>query len=283
MEQVREFLKRTIDIVKRPYMRILPGQLAFFSIMSLIPIIALVGSIANYFSLSLDSISNITSGILPIDLSTLFTSSAISGEGLNFNIIVFFFTAFLLASNGTHSVIITSNQIYNYQEEGIFARRVKAVAMTFVLVGLLFFLLAVTVFGDIFFEVLKEYATNQKAVNIFYHIYDYLKLPLSIILIYFNIKQLYQMAPDNKISTTSTKYAAVFTTIVWTIGTQIYSIYVRFFSNYNLFYGSISNILILMVWVYFLAYVFVLGMALSATNIGNIVKKEEKEGEQSEN
>lgn len=277
MMQVREFLKRTIDIIKRPYMRILPGQLAFFSIMSLIPLIALVGSIANYFSLSLDSIKNVTSSILPIDLSTLFTSEAVSGKGLNFNIIIFFISAFILASNGTHSVIITANEIYNYQEEGILARRLKAIAMIFVLVGLLFFLLAVTVFGDLFFEVLKEYATNQTAVSIFQQIYDYLKMPLSIVLIYFNIKQLYQMAPDNRVSTISTKYAAIFTTIVWTIGTEIYSVYVRFFSNYNLFYGSISNILILMVWIYFLAYIFVLGMALSTTNIEKIkIKKENK-------
>jgi len=148
----------------------------------------------------------------------------------------------------------------------IIERRLKAIAMTFVLVGLLFFLLAVIVFGDLFFTVLKEYAKNKNAVAIFYTTYNYLKLPLSLSLIYFNIKQLYLMAPDNKVSIKSIKYSSIFTTFIWIIGTQIYSIYVKFFSNYNLFYGSISNIIILMVWVYFLAYVFVLGMALSASN-----------------
>lgn len=269
MEQVRNFLKRAISIINRPYMRILPGQLAFFCIMSLIPIIALLGSLANYFSISLDSIKEITTNILPIDLSTLFTSSAVNGKGLNFNIIVFFLTAFILASNGMHSVIITSNEIYNYQSGGVIERRIKAIAMTFVLVGLLFFLLAIMVFGDLFFKILGEYATNKKAVEIFYTSYNYLKVPLSLVLIYFNIKQLYLMAPDNKISTKSIKYSSIFTTSVWIIGTQIYSIYVKFFSNYNLFYGSISNLIILMAWVYFLAYIFVLGMALSASNNQN--------------
>jgi len=247
-------------------MRILPGQLAFFCIMSLIPTIALLGSLANYFSISLDSVKEITSTITPIDLTSLFTSYDVSGKGLNFNIIIFFLTAFILASNGMHSVIITSNEIYNYQSGGIIERRLKAIAMTFVLVGLLFFLLAVIVFGDLFFTVLKEYAKNKNAVAIFYTTYNYLKLPLSLSLIYFNIKQLYLMAPDNKVSIKSIKYSSIFTTFIWIIGTQIYSIYVKFFSNYNLFYGSISNIIILMVWVYFLAYVFVLGMALSASN-----------------
>ena len=266
MEQVREFLKRTINIIKRPYMRTLPGQLAFFIMMSLIPLAALIGSIANYFSLSLDSIKDITISILPMDLSTLFTTSTVSGEGLNFNIIIFFISAFLLASNGMHSVIITSNEIYNYHDEGILGRRIKAVAMTFVLVSLLFFLLVIIVFGDLLFQIMMDYNTKSDAITILYNIYNYLKLPLSITLIYFNVKQLYQMAPDNKISQKTTKYAALFTTIIWVIGTEIYSIYVKFFSNYNLFYGSISNIIILMVWLYFLAYIFVLGMALSASN-----------------
>ncbi len=263
MEQVRKFLKKAINIISRPYMRILPGQLAFFCIMSLIPLLALIGAIANYFSLSFDSIKEITD-FLPIDIFNLFTSN-IYGEGLNFNIVVFFVSTFLLASNGTYSVIITANEIYNCHDEDIISKRIKAIAMTFVFVGLFFFLLAVTVFGDYFFQFLSQISLNKKAVTFIYSCFNYLKVPLSIVLIYFNIKGLYKMLPNKELSNKSTTYAALFTTIVWIIGTEIYSIYFKFFSNYNLFYGSISNIIMLMVWVYFLAYVFVLGMALSAT------------------
>ena len=45
----------------------------------------------------------------------------------------------------------------------------------------------------------------------------------------------------------------------------IYSIYIDSFSNYNIFYGNISNILILLMWVYILSYIFVLGMAINAS------------------
>lgn len=266
MKQARKFIRRAINIIKRPYMRILPGQLAFFAIMSLTPLIALVGTIANYFSLSIEPVKNITSSILPIDPTILFTSSALNGEGLNFNIIVFFISAFLLASNGTYALIITANEIYNKEEETMIRKRIKAILMTFVLVGILFFLLTITVFGNLFFQVLEKYSTNKELVLTLSNCYDYLKVPLSIILIYFNVKQLYKMAPTSKISTNLSKYAAIFTTIVWIIGTEIYSVYVKFFANYNLFYGSISNIIILMVWIYFLSYVFVLGMALSASD-----------------
>ena len=77
---------------------------------------------------------------------------------------------------------------------------------------------------------------------------------------------IYAMAPDEEVPTKDNLLGPFFTTVLWIFGTEIYSIYVKYFSNYNLFYGSISNIIILMIWVYYLAYVFVLGMAISATS-----------------
>ena len=264
MERVREFLKNAILIINRPYMRILPGQLAFFSLMSLIPMVALIGSITEYFSLSTDFIKSISSS-LPVDFVSLFYTSSINGNGLNFNMIVFFITAFLLASNGMHSVIIAANLIYGYKDEGLIMRRVKAIGMTFVVVGLIFFLLIISVFGDLFFKILVMYAKNRNAAIFFRDCFNFLKVPLSIFLIYFNIKSLYLMAPDNRNSSNLVSRASIFTTTIWIIGTEIYSIYVKHFSNYNLFYGSISNIIILMIWIYFLEYVFVFGMAITAS------------------
>ena len=49
MEQARGFLKELIKIIRKPEMRILPGQLAFFLVMSIIPTIALIGVTALIF------------------------------------------------------------------------------------------------------------------------------------------------------------------------------------------------------------------------------------------
>ncbi len=262
MKQVREFMQSAIKIVNRPYMRILPGQLAFFWLMSLIPLVVVLGTFANYFSLT-DGL-NLISENLPVDIANLFMNNNISDGGLNFNIIVFFISAFILASNGMHSVIITTNEIYNLEDEGIVNRRVKAVAMTVVLVSLLFFLLIFNVFGNLILLIYVEVANNKELASFIATLFNYLKVPLSLLIIYYTIKQLYRMAPDEHISHVGSRYAAIFTTITWAIGTEIYAIYFKFFANYNLFYGSVSNLLILMIWLYFLAYVFVMGMAMSS-------------------
>ena len=73
------------------------------------------------------------------------------------------------------------------------------------------------------------------------------------------------MAPDKKIKSKNTTYGAIFTSAMWVILTKIYSLYVSIV-NYGSIYGGLSQLIVLMWWIYILAYVFVLGMALNASN-----------------
>lgn len=264
MEQVRRYFKKAIEYVSKPEMRVLPGQLAFFIVVSLIPLLALVGTIAGYLSVSTDKVMNILETVIPFELTDDILTY-VSGEGLTFNIAIFFISAFLLASNGAHSMIITSNEIYKLKDSNAINRRLKAIAMTFILVLLFLFLLLVPVFGDSIFEILTANIPNKNAVLFAYNLYKLMQLPISFILIFYNIKLLYTLAPDREIKTKTTTTGTVFTTVGWILSTKLYAIYAGSFSSYNLFYGSISNILFLLMWVYILSYIFVLGMAFNAS------------------
>ncbi len=264
--RVTAFCNRVLTAIRKPAMRILPGQLAFFFVLSIIPLVALVGGVASFFSISVESLAELIESSVPGSVSNLLIP-IISGEGLNFNMIVFFVSAFILASNGTHSMIVASNYLYKVKDSNYLRRRIKAILMTFVLVALLVFVLLVPAFGDLIFGVIRSFFHGEDIVNIIYRIYQIFKYPLSIFLIYFNIKLLYTLAPDKPILSHTTTYGALFTTFTWIIATEIYSIYVEVFAKYDLFYGSISNILILLLWVYVLAYVFVLGMAINSCGL----------------
>ena len=263
MERAKGFLKRAIELIKKPEMRILPGNLAFFFVMSLIPIIALLGALASKFSISLDTIKAALGIALPEGVEE-FIHSIVAGKGLSFNIGVFFFSAFVLASNGTHSIIIASNEIYKIKPKDAISRRIKAILMTVVLVEIIFFLLIVPVFGDSIFGLLKSSLGNDGSIELLYRIYKLLKYTISAIIIYFNIKLIYVIAPDAEIGSSTTTKGAIFTTISWIICSEIYSFYLDTFTKYDIFYGSISNIIILLLWVYMLSYIFVLGLVINA-------------------
>lgn len=273
MEQVRDFFKKVIELIKKPETRILPGNLAFFFVMSMIPIVALVGALASKFSISYETIKEGIDISVPGGVGD-FISGIINGQGFTFNIGVFLISAFLLASNGMHSIIIASNEIYKIKHKDFLTRRIKAVLMTVIFVEVLFFILAIPVFGDTIFSFLREHISNQTSIDFFYRIYKLIKYPISLAIIYFNIKLIYVIAPDEEIGSVTTTKGSLFTTISWIIASEVYSFYIDTFAKYDLFYGSVSNILILLLWVYVLSYIFVLGLIINAGTYKNIQDKQ---------
>ena len=263
MEKARGFFSKFIELMKKPELRILPGQLAFFLVLSLIPLIALIGTIASALSIPVGTIRSVMGNTVPDAVADIIVN-VMSAKGLSFNVIAFFVAAFILASNGTNSMIITSNEIYKLKSDGFFKRRIKAILMTLSLVGLFFFLLVVPIWGDTIFDIIKLTASKNVPIDFIYRLFKLLQYPITILILYFNIKLMYVIAPDEKIESKSATKGAIFTTIGWILASEIYSFYISTFSNYSIFYGSISNVVILLLWVYILSYIFVLGMIINA-------------------
>ena len=222
MEKARELFQKIFKYLMRPEMRILPGQLAFFLVITVIPLLALIATIAAALSISTESIRIAIDSSVPKEIADLL-NGIIENGGINFNIFVFYFSAFLLASNGTYSMINVSNEIYK----------------------------------------VKPGSTN--AMQITGKILTILKYPIILAVLFINIKLMYIIAPDEEIPSKTTNKGALFTTVLWVISTEVFAFYVGKFTSYDVFYGSISNILIMFIWVYWLSYIFVLGMVINAS------------------
>jgi len=242
----------------KPEMGILPGQLAFFVILSLVPIITLIGYGASYFDVSIASIievlernfgENIVGMIAPI----------ISGETIDLQLVVVFVVMFYIASNGAASIIVTSNVIYGLPQSSWLKRRIKAIFMTIIIVLLYLFILLVPVFGPRIIEAVDYF----NVTSVFTPILTILQGPISWLIIFVFIKVIYMMAPDKPVSLLKTSIGAIFSTVGWVLITLIYTFYVNNFAQYDLFYAGLSNIAILMLWIYLLSFVFVIGMNLN--------------------
>ena len=275
--KARTFARKMIDMITTPEMRVLPGQLAFFIVMSLIPLIALSRMILSYIGVPISEI--FLGSAIPKDVATVINNIDSHSQGVNINLITFLILGFILASNGAHSMIITSNEIYKLDSSDWLRRRIKAVLMTFIFVGVFLFILIVPVFGDSIFNVIRENVTNQNSIDILYRVYQLIKYPIILIIIYLNIKMIYVMAPDIKIKSKATTKGALFTTIGWLIASEVYSIYTTYFVRYDVFYGSISSILVLLIWVYLMAYIFSLGLIINATGTFEEQSKIENKGQ----
>jgi membrane protein len=263
-QKLKRFIKRIWINIGKPEMLILPGQLAFFFVLSLVPIISLIGIIGALFSVSVTNFIDVINNALPNNISSIIIPF-VQGEGLDTKLSVFLMLTFILASNGAYSIIVSSNMLYNIKESNELKRRIKAVLMTIIIVTLLIFLILVPAFGDYIMNFITDIKLFKGISNQIYFVFQILRWPLSLLFIYINIKLIYTIAPDVHIKSKEVTYGAIFTSVFWVIATSIFSYYVDHFSNYDLFYGSLSNIIALMLWIYMLSYIFVLGMALNAS------------------
>lgn len=282
MKQIRKLrmkfhklAKSVFKVTKLPEMKILPGQLAFFLLLSVIPLVALLGALLPILGVTGNVLEEAFVNIIPDYVIDFFKSSTTLTMSSRLNYFIFFISAFILASNGTSSLIIASNSIYHIKGAGFIERRVKSIVMMIILIVLLLFVFLVPALGDFIAHICRTIFDNNSLVDTIYGIYRILQIPISLFLIFFNIKLLYTLAPDTAIQSKDTTFGAMFTAIGWFLASKVYSYYIVHFSHYNLFYGGLSNLLILLLWFYLLAYILVLGMALNASGIWHQVNKEE--------
>lgn len=250
------------DLIFDPTVRVLPGNVAFFLILSIFPMLILIGYVASLFGLSINSVVNIIDGTIPPEMAKTIIE-VITGKSFDSTVGISMVLGFILASNGTHAIIIASNTLYGFPADDFVRRRVKAMFMITLLVFLFLFLILFLAYGNVI---------AKTAINVFhlswfesslYSFFSVAKWPIAMILMFSTIKLIYVIAPDWKILSKNTTKGALFTTIGWTLSTAIFSYYVTHFANYDIFYGSLSNIVVLMIWVYVLSYVLVLGIAIN--------------------
>lgn len=271
IKKLTDYIKRIIEVTRRNEMRILPGNLAFFIILSIAPLLTLVGLIGAQFSEPLESIVNFLSNTLPKDVINLLSPVINNVVSSPTNMLFYLIIGFITASNGAHSVIIASNTLYDVKSNSVIFRRVKAFLLTILLIILFTFILFILAFGNTIYQALIDLKILSLNIPL-YVIIKFVKWPIAFFIVYICVKILYTTSIDKRIASKYMTKGAIFTTIGWILVTAIYSYYANNIANYGVFYGSLSNLIVLMIWIYILSYILVIGIAINSSIYENLVK-----------
>ena len=134
-------------------------------------------------------------------------------------------------------------------------------------------MLVVPVFGEQIINVLIYLGVNNIFVESIKVLYPILNIPLTLLVIYYLIKLIYIIAPDEKVKGRYVTKGTIFTTICFTLVTWIYSFFIKNLANYNVYYAGLSTIVVLMIWFYILAFIFVLGLGLNHRNVEEQIER----------
>lgn len=260
MKKARRMINRVLQIFKMDEMRILPGQLAFFMVLAIFAIFPIFGVLGSSF-ISNELIHSMEETLPKAVTTILETLMKVESSGLS--IFIFLLFSIYIASNGCDAMIITSNVLYKIKNSFSLKQTIKSFFMTIILISLIVFIVIVPAFGELIIDAVEKVSPG-KVVDTIRVVFHLLKYPTSFILIFMELKILYTIAPNAKIPSRYNNYGTLFTTILWIIITRVYAIYLNHFNTYDIFYGSLGNVVIMLFWIYLLAYAFTMGLAINA-------------------
>ena len=139
-ERIKNFLHYLYISIKRPEMEVLPGNLAFFFMMMIIPLLTIIGIVISNIDVGKASVYDALVSNFPPNIANMIIS--ISGDSSSsIGMWVLFAGSLLLASNGTYSMIVTSNSIYGIKKSNYFMNKLKSFILLIILIILFVVLL----------------------------------------------------------------------------------------------------------------------------------------------
>lgn len=238
------------------------AEASFFIMMSVFPVLMLLLTLVQFTPLSqtevVMTIERITpfevSGLLKPMVSSIFRQSPAL---LSWSAIV----AVWVAGKGVMGLTDGLNSIYRIEEtRNYFVVRFRAACYTIVLVIALVISLGILVFGytlqgymRAWVPLLRKYPDTM------------IILPtasaLAILVLLFLM--MYMFLPNRRRKFRTQFPGAVFTSVAWAVFSYAFSIYLDYAVNMSVIYGSLTTLVVVMLWLYSCMYLFFLGAEIN--------------------
>jgi membrane protein len=252
--------------LKRDHVSLLSAGVAFKALLAIFPaIIAAItiwGLVASPEEIT-EQLAELTEP-LPDEAATLLEEQmvAVAGGGtgaLSVALIISILVALWSASSGVAGLMEGVNAAYGEVDQRGFPRKrglallLTVAAIVFLLITLGLIALLPAALGTIG---LDETGTLLARIAVW---------PLLAILVIGALAVVYGVAPDRtRPQRRWVTWGAVIATVLWLIGSALFTVYVENFGQFGETYGALAGIIVLMLWLYLSAFVVLLGAEINA-------------------
>jgi membrane protein len=257
---------RIKDEMTQDNLSIVAAGVAFYAFLAVFPAIAALVSIYGLFTSPADLQSHLQSieGILPSEAAEIINTELqrvvqAQESSLGWGALVGMVLALWSAAKGMNSMFEAMNIAYDEDERRGFIK-LNATALLMTLAAILFVILflGLIVGVPVVLNTIGLGEIVEKLLN-------YLRWPLLAVAGILALAVLYRFGPSR--SQPQWKWVspgAITATVVWLLGSALFSFYVSHFASYNATYGSLGVVVILMMWFFLSVYSILLGAEVNA-------------------
>lgn len=237
-----------------PYYAGFAAQIAYFFLMSAVPMLIVVTQVLGLFDISMDFIREWLEQHLSSEMST-FLKSIFSASSTAVTDIFMILLAVWSSSSLAFSLsrLTTYTLSYGRYRYNFLNERIKAIPMALTTILVVALGMVAYVYGEL---IAHRVFKNEFVVRI---IGD-LRTPVLGIVFFLMILSAYYVLPRIRVPLVAVLPGAVVATIGILIVTWLYSFYISKAAKYNLLYGAFSSIVAMMLWFYLISWVLCIGM-----------------------
>ena len=241
----------------------LAAALAYYAVMSLIPLLLIIVIIASYFlktSTAVDQltsqIGNFTSPQIADFLQTLLTQPKNPATSSIASIITII--TLILGASGLFSQLQSSlNRIWNVppKNSGGITRTIKNRLVSFLAVIVLGILFLVFLAADSFVGIWISNVPSGSQSHLIAVIANYVVLFITVTVL---IALVFRIVPDSQITWGDVLLGSAVTAILFLIGRYLIGLYLSFNKTAS-GYGAAGSLIVLLIWIYYSAQIFFFG------------------------
>jgi membrane protein len=269
---MRQYFKpKVLAAILRYYRRIEQAEIdliaagvAFYAFLAIFPaaaaVIAIWGFVSNPEVIRQEV--EVLRGFLPPDAFTLISDQilallAVHSGNLGITTIVSTAVALWSARAGVAALIRGLNAIHHLPNRSGHWHQLRALVLTFVLVGLVLSALTMAVILPLVVTYLPNIAQNFALAET--------NVALGVVAGVLAVGMAYRLGPNYaRARPPLLSWGLLVAVVLWFLATRGFMIYLANFPSYNRVYGSIGAVVVLLMWLYVSAYAVLLGAAVDA-------------------
>ena len=256
-------VKRYLRSVRRLELPIYAAYAAYFLLLSIFPAMMLLVSILQLTPISLDSLRDLLRELVPASLQALtdYMIDELFAVDAPAVLSISAVTALWMTTKGILSLQRGLNRIYLARETRN-ALGLRLRALIFSLAGILatVLLLGLQLATQ---DVISLLLSEGNALGTLLLDLGRAKHLLAILLLTGLFTVTYAVFPNRPVPMKNALPGALVTAVLWTVFSRLFSLYVEQFTNYSLYYGSLSVIAAAMLWLYVCIFLFFCGGLLN--------------------
>lgn len=270
IKSIKEDFKIFIKGIQKHNISEYAAQCAYYIILSFIPFIILLLTLIQYLGIDKQNLYFIFQTLIPENMNQIVLN--IIGEVYSKSLGTISISLIFIiwsAGKGFYSLCKGLQVIYETREKKTYIfLKIKSLICTILFSILIVAALVLMVFGKSIINFIEERFYNFNIIEIILNSTEF----IVFIILFVFLMLIYNFIPRKKNKFVHHIPGATLASLGWVLISKIFSIYLIVFKDFSIMYGSLTTIILIMMWVYFCIYIIFLGAELNSFKIKKKLK-----------